>query len=151
MISKSIVNLPKEAVFSINTESDIANVSSAFLRGDFSIIQYGGGFVHITPSKGIEAVNRETMIVRLQKERTKGYQLTFYDRARGYGQHFIQVKAFNFINLGCCEDRYAQNPSGDWSQAGHTREIVKRFTDTGDRVRRDQLVSNCGDVSYPRY
>ena len=148
VVSKSIVNLPKEAALPINTDSDVVNVNSEFLRGDFSIISYGGGYVSITPSGGIKAVDSKVARKYLDERRILGFQLSLFERARGYGNHYFQLDAFTHIDLGCCEDRYVKNPKGGLSPEWYTREFIHRFE---NREMREMLrgylaVSNCGDI-----
>lgn len=148
VVSKSIVNLPQEATFPIDTESEIANVDPAFLRGDFSIILYGGGYVFITPSGGIEAVDSKVARKYLDEQRKLGFHLSLFERALGYGNHYFQVEAFTHINLGCCEDRYVKNPKGGLSPEWYTREIVRPIKAGKVPKLSHLVVSNCGDVLH---
>ena len=148
VVSKSIVNLPKEATFPISTESDVVNVNSKFLHGDFSIILYGGGYVFITPSGGIKAVDSKVAQKYLDEQRKPGFQLSLFERALGYGNHYFQVDAFSHIDLGCCEDRYVKNPKGGLSSEWYTREIIRRFENRDMLPRSYLVVSNCGDILH---
>lgn len=144
--SKSIVNLPKEAAFPINTESEIANVDSKFLRGDFSIISYGGGYVSITPSGGIKAVDSKVARKYLDERRMLRFQLSLFERALGYGNHYFQLDPFTHIDLGCCEERYVKNFKGGLSPEWYTRESIHRFENREMLPRGYLAVSNCGDI-----
>lgn len=146
VVSKSIVNLPQEASFPIDSESEIANVDPAFLRGDFSIISYGGGYVSITPSGGIEAVDSKVARKYLGERRILGFQLSLFERALGYGNHYLQLESFRQIDLGCCEDRYVKNPKGGFSREWYTREIINSYKNSELLPRSYLAVSNCGDI-----
>jgi hypothetical protein len=55
--TKSIVNLPKQSTYPLNSRKDAESLDSKFLSGEFSVVAYGLGYVRITPSNGLTAVS----------------------------------------------------------------------------------------------
>jgi hypothetical protein len=146
--SKSIADIPKEAVYPLNTDRDIAHVDSVFLEGEFSIIQFGAGYVRITPSKSINVADADVARKNLDGARKVGFNLSLVERALGYGNHYFRVDAFWRIPLACCEEIYSKHPHQGKSQEWYAKQSIDAIV-AGQLPRRSYLVvSNCGDVLH---
>lgn len=145
--SKSIINLPKSAAYQLNTDLDVANVDPEFLRGDFSIIHYSQS-VGIVPSKGIQAVDADVARKHLDGERKRGFGLSLFERALGYGNHYFRVDVFSHIDLACCEELSDKYPKDGKPPEWYSRQIIDSIKKGEMPVRRYLVVSNCGDLLH---
>lgn len=147
-VSKSIVDWPKEAAYPLNTDEDIANIDPEFLRGEFSIVQYGAGNVRIIPSRSLGAIDANVARKSLDgkylvDKQQHGFGLSLFERALGYGNYYFQVEVYSFIDLGCCDSRAHPKPP-EW----YTQQIISSIV-TGDYpVRRSLVISNCGGILH---
>lgn len=144
--SKSVIGLPREAVYLLNTVQDVASVSSEFLRENFSIIQYGAGQVSIIPSQDIEATNTELAIKYLDEKHKHRFNLSFFERITGYGNHYFKVNIYSHIELACCEDIYGRYPKEGKDPDWYTRKNIAYVEAKGKFPHRYLVVSNCGSV-----
>lgn len=145
VVSKSIVNWPKEAAYPLNTEQDVANVDPEFLRGEFSIVQYGAGNVRIIPSRSLIAVDADVAQKSLDgdDEKKPWFAMTLFERALGYGNNYFQIETYGFIDLGCCDSRAHPKPP-EW----YTQQIINSIAAGKQPSHRTLVVSNCGDILH---
>lgn len=145
VVSKSIVNWPKEAAYLLSTDEDVANVNAEFLRGEFSIVQYGAGNVRIIPSRSLEAVDAGVVQKYLDgdDEKKPWFAMTLFERALGYGNYYFQIETYGFIDLGCCDSRAHPKPP-EW----YTQQIINSIVTNNQPSRRYLVVSNCGNILH---
>lgn len=139
--SKSIVDIQKEAVYPLNTYSEVANVDAEFLRGEFSIVRYGFGYVDIIPSQSLKAVDG------LDEKLAQWIGLTLFERVFGYGNNYFQVEKYSRINLNCCTDIYNKYQKAK-CQAWCPSEIIGDILAGKRPVYRYLVVSNCGYILH---
>ena len=145
--SKSIVNLPNEAAYTLKTDYDISYVDSRFLLGEFSVVGYRtGGSVKITPSNSFRATDDTSARKVFEGMVSHKVGLSLFEKALGYGNHVFRIDYYSFIDLRCCEKRYGKvsesgNPP-EWYARKNINEILN-----GENPRHYNLaVSNCGEV-----
>jgi hypothetical protein len=151
VVSKSIVNLPKDAAYPLNSDQDVASVDPKFLRGEFSIVRYGAGNVRIIPSTSLEAVDADVARAHFDGEQKHGLGLSLLERALGYGNYYFRVEGFRFINLGCCKDFYSEFPKNGITREEYARRIIDSIVTGKQPIRNYLVVSNCGDVLRREY
>lgn len=148
--SKSIINLPKSAAYQLNTDLDVANVDPEFLRGDFSIIHYSQTFGHVgvVPSRGVKAADADIARKHLDGKRKRGFDLSLFERALGYGNHYFRVDVFSHIDLACCEELSGKYPKDGKPPESYSWQIIDSIKKGEMPVRRYLVVSNCGDLLH---
>jgi hypothetical protein len=145
--SKSISNLPQEAVYPLQTDRDVASIAPNFLRGEFSIVRYrSGAYVEIIPSKSIEVVEANAAREFIDGMKTRGIGLSLLEKVLGYGNHVYRIDYYGFVDLGCCEELYSKHPKDGKPPEWYARSNIDLLLRGEQPSHRNLVVSNCGEV-----
>jgi hypothetical protein len=145
--SKSIVNLPQDAAYSLQSSREIVNIDPNFLRSGFSLVRYSiRGEVEIVPSHSLKAIDTNAARNYLDIKRKKGFHFSFLERVQGYGNHYFQMDMYHPIDLGCCDEIYSKYPKLGKSQESYAQETIKAIRAGKQLSRHVLVVSNCGDI-----
>lgn len=148
--SRSIVNIPKAAHYLSSLDS-IGSITSGLPLDEYSIVRNDAGAVRIIPITSIEAVSAEDVRKRGVRKGAGDLNLSIFERALGYGNHYFKVDIYWPIDLACCEDTYFRNPKNGLPPAWYAQQTVSSIM-TGKLPSRNYLVaSNCGELLRREY
>ena len=144
--SKSIVDLAKEAAYTLETDGDVARIDAELIREGFSLVTYRkGSFVQIMPSESIQIADANSAARVFADMDAHHAGLSLFERAQGNGNHVFQIDYYG-IDSGCCEEVHSKFPKHGKSQAQYAQESIDWILRGKKPNHYNLLVSNCGEI-----
>lgn len=146
--TKSIIDLPTQAMYSINSHEEIKRLDPKIFRNEFSVVAYGMGYATITPSNGLTVAPFDDAKRYLDSTQKNGFVLSRLQRALGYGVYHYQLKDRWVIDLLCCQDRDKRSSYSEKSPEWHSRQMIKSIKEDKKYFEKYLVVSNCGEILH---